>query len=120
MITEAQLEQITCTWFQDLGWLFSYGSEIAPDGPSPQRESWSETVLRGTLLSALARINPHLTPEALEQAVHAVESISDPALVGRNRAFHRMLIQGVPVTVERNERLLSTRTLRRSTSTHSG
>jgi type I restriction enzyme R subunit len=52
----------------------------------------------------LARINPLIPAEALEQAIHAVESISDPLLISRNRAFHRMLTDGVQVEVEREGR----------------
>lgn len=101
---EAQLEELTIDWFQDTGWSYVHGAVIAPDGERPERQSWREVILRGRLRATLGRLNPHLTPEALEQAVHTIEAISDPLLIGRNRAFHRLLTQGIPVVVERKGR----------------
>ncbi len=102
MITEAQLENLAIEWFEDAGWSYVHGAKIAPDSAQPERHAWNETLLRPRLLSALARINPHLPAAALEQAVHAVESLPDPLTVGRNHAFHKLLLDGVPVEVERN------------------
>ncbi len=31
MITEDHLEQLALTWFQDAGWEYCYGPDIAPD-----------------------------------------------------------------------------------------
>lgn len=91
-------------WFQDTGWTYVHGLIIAPDGEKPERTDWREVILRRRLLLALARINPHLPLETLETVVHAVEAVSDPLLVGRNRAFHHLLTDGVPVEVERRGR----------------
>ena len=49
------------------------------------------------MLAALACINPHIPAAALEQALHAVQTISEPQAVVRNRSFHRLLLAGVPV-----------------------
>src|SRR5690348_13025638 len=102
MINEAQLENLAIGWFQDTGWTYIHGMVLAPGGERPERGKWQDVILRERLLAALVRINPHLPSEALEQAVHAVETISDPLLIGRNRAFHRMLLDGVLIEVERN------------------
>jgi type I restriction enzyme R subunit len=102
MITESQLEELAIGWFQDAGWSYVPGPVLAPDGEQPERATWRDVILRGRLLSALGRINPHLPAEALERVAHAVVSVSDPTLIGRNRAMHRLAIQGVPVDVERD------------------
>ena len=86
------------------GWTYLRGGIIAPDGERPERREWREVLLPGRLLSALARINPHLPAEALETVVHAAQALSDPLLIGRNRRFHQMLTEGVTVEVERNGR----------------
>src|SRR5579871_5202951 len=104
LINEQQLEDLAIGWFQDVGWTYLHGTIIAPDGEHPERQNWKDVILRGRFLAALQRINPHLPLEALEQVVHAVEAISDPLLIVRNRAFHRMLSDGVTVEVERNGR----------------
>lgn len=55
-------------------------------------------VLRERLLAALARINPQIPAAALEQAAHTLQTVSEPMLVVRNRAVHRLLLGGVDVS----------------------
>lgn len=104
MINEAQLEDLACEWFTSLGWNYVHGEVISPEGEAPERETWKHVLLRPRLLAALKQINPTIPEEGLEQAIHAVEAISDPTLIGRNRAFHKMLLDGVQVEVERDGR----------------
>ena len=97
MMNEQQLEDLCIGWFQQTGWQFVHGPDIAPDSAQPERTDYRQVVLRERLLAALARINPHLPAAALEQALHAVQTISEPQAVVRNRSFHRLLLAGVPV-----------------------
>ena len=97
MMNEQQLEDLCITWFQETGWQFVRGPDIAPDGMRPERADYRQVILRGRLLAALARINPHIPAAALEQAVHTLRSISEPQAVLRNRSFHRLLLSGVSV-----------------------
>jgi len=104
MITEDQLEQLALTWFQAGGWGVAHGPEIAPDGRSPERVSYTEVVLRGRLRAAIQRIDPQLPAAAVETAMHAATTAQHPTLVQNNRAFHRLLLDGVPVEFERDGR----------------
>jgi type I restriction enzyme R subunit len=97
VLTEHDLEELCLGWFRETGWQTAHGPDLAPDGAAPERGGYREVVLRGRLLSALARLNPHLPPEALEQAAHAAMHVAHPLLVQRNRLFHRLLLEGVPV-----------------------
>lgn len=97
MLNEQQLEEFCLGWFQEVGWRFAHGPDIAPDGPTPERGDYREVFLRERLLAALARINPDVPPFALEQAAHALQTVSEPQQVVRNRACHRLLLNGVPV-----------------------
>ena len=97
MMNEQQLEDLCIAWFQETGWQFVHGPDIAPDGANPERADYRQVILRGRLLAALARINPHIPAAALEQAVHIVQTISEPQAVVRNRSFHRLLLSGVAV-----------------------
>ena len=101
-ILEQHLEELAVTWLTDIGWTYRHGDVIAPDGPSPERADWRQTILRPRLAAAVARINPGLTPEAVETALHAVETVHEPTLVARNQNFHRLLLDGMDVLVERN------------------
>ncbi|HEX5311118.1 type I restriction endonuclease subunit R [Aquabacterium sp.] len=97
MLNEQQLEDLCLGWFQEAGWHFAHGPDIALDSNAPERTDYRQVVLRERLLAALARINPHMPPAALEQAAHALHTVSEPQMVVRNRSVHRLLLNGVMV-----------------------
>ncbi len=97
MITEDLLEQLSLDWFKTIGYEYVYGPDIAPDGDLPERMHYQQVVLHGRLLSALQKINPHMPFEALEEAALAVSKAEYPILIKNNQAFHKLLLEGVPV-----------------------
>lgn len=103
MLNEQQLEELCLSWFQQVGWQFAHGPDIAPDSSAPERSDYHQVVLRERLLAALARINPQIPAAALEQAVHALQTVSEPQMVVRNRSVHRLLLNGVSVEFEVGE-----------------
>lgn len=103
MLNEQQLEKLCLSWFQQVGWQFAHGPDIAPDSNAPERTDYHQVVLRERLLAALARINPQIPTAALEQAVHALQMVSEPQMVVRNRSVHRLLLSGVSVEFEVGE-----------------
>lgn len=103
MLNEQQLEELCLNWFQQVGWRFAHGPDIAPDSSAPERTDYRQVVLRERLLAALARINPQIPAAALEQAVHALQTVSEPQMVVRNRSVHRLLLSGVAVQFEIGE-----------------
>lgn len=103
MLNEQQLEELCLNWFQQVGWRFAHGPDIAPDSNAPERTDYRQVVLRERLLAALARINPQIPAAALEQAVHALQTVSEPQMVVRNRSVHRLLLSGVSVEFEVGE-----------------
>lgn len=102
-ITEQQLEDTTIGWFQQLGWQYANGSEIAPDGDQPARTDYRQVVLREHLLAALVRINPQIPAAALEQAAHELLTVNEPLLIARNRHVHQLLLSGIPVEFSEGE-----------------
>ncbi|WP_368647662.1 type I restriction endonuclease subunit R [Castellaniella ginsengisoli] len=102
-VTEQQLEDAAIGWFGELGWQYVNGPGIAPDGDSPARTDYRQTVLRERLLAALSRINPHVPAAALEQAAHELLTVSEPLLIARNRRVHRLLLSGIPVEFSEGE-----------------
>ena len=54
-------------------------------------------VLAATLREALARLNPELPGEALGNAVRRLTHPEGATLEAQNRAFHRMVVDGVAV-----------------------
>jgi type I restriction enzyme R subunit len=97
MITEDQLEQICLEWFREGGYEYVFGPDIAHDGETPERIDYRQVVLAGRLLSAMQKINPHIPLTVLEEAVLNVSKPESPVLIHNNRAFHRLLLEGVPV-----------------------
>ena len=62
-------------------------------------------MLDGRLRQALARLNPDLPPEALEDAYRKLTRPMRRRSIERNRAVHRMLVDGVTVEYRRQRRL---------------
>jgi type I restriction enzyme R subunit len=91
------IEQAALDWFKDLGYTVLFGGDIAPEEPTSERSDYGEVILSGRLMTAFARINPTIPPEALEDAFRKVTRPSSPSLVGNNRAFHKMLSDGIEV-----------------------
>ena len=67
-ITEDQLEQLCLTWFQAIGYDTVCGYDLAPDGDTPERSDYRQIARPVT-----------------------------PVLIKNNRAFHRLLLEGVKV-----------------------
>ena len=96
-MTEDQLEQETLAWLAELGYAVHSGYDIAHDGPHPQRAHYREVVLVGRLRAAIARLNPQVPVGAREVALQRVLDLGIAALMPANRAFHQLLVGGVPV-----------------------
>ncbi len=103
MITEDQLEQLCLTWFQEIGYDYVCGYDIAPDGSSPERSDYRQIILQVRLLSALQKINPHIPVATLEQVALQIAKPETPILIKNNKAFHQLLLEGVKVEFKSQE-----------------
>ncbi len=102
MITEDQLEQETLGWLADTGYSHSYGLDIAPDGPAPERRNYSQVLLVGRLRAAIDRLNPSVPLEAREDALQQVLNLETPVLLAANQVFHKRLVNGVKVEYQQD------------------
>src|SRR5690554_4824333 len=105
-MTEDQLEQQCLEWFAEGGWELGHGPDLAPDGIAPERSDYRQVLLLADLEAAIRRINPHLPDSAVEQAVTLVRQPSSLDTIVSNRAFHRLLLDGVPVDYKLDERII--------------
>lgn len=64
--TESVVEQAVLAWLESLGWSVNHGLQIAPGEPGAERADYAQVLLDVRLRDALARLNPVLPPEALE------------------------------------------------------
>ena len=96
-LTESTVEAAALEWLETVGWQVAHGPDIAPDTPGAERADYGQVMLEGRLRQALARLNPLLPASALEDALRRLTHPEGATLEARNRAFHRMLVNGVNV-----------------------
>jgi type I restriction enzyme R subunit len=103
VFTENEVEDAALDWLAELGYGVAHGPDISPDGPAPERTSYDDVILFGRFRAALERLNPHLSPDTLEEVLRKVQQTETPSLIEENRRLHRFLVEGVPVEVARED-----------------
>ncbi|MBW4934465.1 type I restriction endonuclease subunit R [Marinobacter sp. F4206] len=96
-MNEDKLEKLCLKWFEEGGWETAHGSDLGLENDNPERPDYRQVLLLTDLEAAVQRINPHLPQAAIEQAVAVVRKPESLDVVVSNRAFHRLLLDGVPV-----------------------
>ena len=102
--TESTVEDAALQWFGELGFAAKHGPHMAPGELHQERTGFGETVLAKRLRDALASLNPNIPVEALDDAFRKVTTTHHPSLIVNNRAFHKMLVDGVPVAYQKEGR----------------
>ncbi len=104
-LNESHVEDATLGWLESLGYSVLHGPDIAAGEPIAERSdpNYRDVMLEGRLRQALARVNPDLPAEALEDAYRKLTRTDAPSLLERNRAVHRMLVDGVMVEYRRKD-----------------
>ena len=95
--TESVVEQAALAWLESIGWTVRNGATIAPGEPEAERIDYSPVVLAQRLRDALARLNPGLPVEALDDAFRVLTRAEGIELLAHNRGVHRLLVDGVTV-----------------------
>jgi len=95
--SESVVEQAALAWLGEIGWQVRCGAEIAPGEPAAERDDYAQAVLAQRLRAALARLNPALPAEALDDALRKLTRPEGAEPIVRNRALHRLLVDGVTV-----------------------
>lgn len=101
-LLESDIEQMLIDLLKAKGYQYLYGPDIAPDGETPMRASFDEVVLRDKLEAAVRKLNPSLPYSVQDEAVKTVLRISSPDVLANNEEFHRLLTEGVPVSVHKD------------------
>ncbi|WCR09890.1 type I restriction endonuclease subunit R [Paracoccus stylophorae] len=96
-VTESVVEQAALAWLESTGWQVVNGAEIAPGEPDAERDNYGQVALERRLRDALARNNPKLPSEALEDALRKLLRPEGVELILQNRALHRLMVDGVAV-----------------------
>ena len=96
-ITEAEVEQAALDWLSALDWKVAHGPDIAPGMPNAERTDYGQVVLERRVQDSLAELNLSLPTSALDDAYRKLTRPEGSTLEARNRAFHRMVVDGVTV-----------------------
>ena len=95
-LSESVVEQAALDWFRGLGHDVVGGPDMPP-GPQSLRESYADTIFPSVVRGALDRLNPNLPTDALDDAFRRLTRPEGSNLEARNRAFHRLAVDGVTV-----------------------
>ena len=94
---DALVEQPAIKLLDELGWEVVKGRDL-------KRETQSDAILTARLCPALKRLNPHVPPEAIDQAIaELTRDRSSMSLVAANRELYHLLKNGVRTTVTDSE-----------------
>lgn len=102
--TESIVEHATLEWLEGLGYNTFQASEIAPDSPNYERQTYADVVLIDRLRLALQTINNKIPSDAIEEAIRKVTRTDTPSLFENNRRFHKFLTDGIDVEYQENGR----------------
>ena len=101
-ITEDEIEQYQLQLLHTLGYAYSNGYDIQPEGKQQERESFGDVILIDRLTRQVTRINPTIPPDARQQAVREIFNIASPDLLNNNEIFHRYLTEGITVEYQKD------------------
>ena len=97
-ITESAIELLAIKRLEDLGYIYLYGPDIAPDSIASERESFGQVLLLKRIQNAVRRINSGIPVDVQIEAIKEIQRIASPELLANNETFHRLLTEGIPVT----------------------
>jgi len=116
--TESEIEVFSLDELKEIGYSYVAGPSLAPDADPAQlfllreatlpynapdkRASYGDVVLKHTLEQTINHLNPAVPATARQEALKAALSVYSPQLINANEAFHKILTEGVPVTVQKD------------------
>ena len=116
--TESEIEVFSLDELKQQGFSYIPGPSIAPDAEATQdflvaepvaaygvpdkRAAYADVVLKHTLEQAIDRLNPTLPVSARLEALKAALSVFSPQLIDANETFQKMLVEGVPVIIQKD------------------
>ena len=96
-LSESVVEDVALDWLRGLGYEVLSGLAIAPGEPAAERLDYKQVFLFDRLQTKLEDLNPQIPLEGLQEALRKLRLVNHPTLIENNRAFHRLLVEGVDV-----------------------
>jgi type I restriction enzyme R subunit len=102
-MNEDYIEQLALGWLEALGYPVVHGPHMAPGELFEERTGFTEAWLPKRLRDAIERLNPKLGADAIDEAYRAITVPQHASLVTQNRAYHKLMVEGHPVPVRRED-----------------
>ena len=96
-LSEAEVEAMLIEQLGRLGYKHLADASVGPDGSTPEREAYSDTVLLPRLQQAIDRLNPLIPSEARHDALKKIIAAETPSLVEENRRLQNAIVEGITV-----------------------
>ena len=96
-INENTLEQAVITELQKNGYEYFYGPDINRD--------YHEVILKGCFETSMFKINHGIKEDMIEEAYQSIKNLGLLKLEDINAAFHKYLIEGIPISYHVNGEL---------------
>lgn len=97
LINESVLENYCMEYFRAIGYQTAYGPDILPDGPNPMRADARQPFLPQAIKNALARLNPGVSADVLEESYQALVNPQAATLIARNETIYHYLTDGIKI-----------------------
>lgn len=96
-LSENDIEIWAIEELESIGWSYCNGAELAPDGPNPERASFSTIILEERLKRAIQLKNKEIPVDAQLEALKIILRLASSETMVNNQLFHQYLAEGVPV-----------------------
>jgi type I restriction enzyme R subunit len=103
IMVESEVEEAVLDILKELGYRRAFGPDIAIDGLAPERTSYSNIILTERTKNAIDTLNLKIPKEAREEALRKLLRTESHLLIQNNKAFHKMLVDGVNVEYKRKD-----------------
>ena len=104
-IREGDVENQTLKWFEEIGYTVINGYEIAPNSERPEREDYSEVILKERLKRKIDELNLEIPQEAKDDAIKKILRINSQKLIENNKSFHKYITDGITIQCRINGNL---------------
>jgi type I restriction enzyme R subunit len=96
-MNEDKIEQNSLEILQLLGWQIIHGPDILTTPDQHGERTPTDAVIENRVRSALARLNPDVSADALDEAYKKIIRSNELDLLYDNRQFHQLVIDGVDI-----------------------
>jgi type I restriction enzyme, R subunit len=96
-LKEGDVENQALSWFEEIGYTSINGTLIAPDSTAPERDDFSQVILKERLKRAIDNLNPDLPEDAKQEVIKKIQRADSQKLIENNKQIYKYLTEGITV-----------------------